>query len=355
MIVSKDARKSAILGGPLFSSPHEAFRASAQDLRGVPGRYRSFAVSRYLPNPGDGKIMSAGHQDDRLLKLLMSKRGVDLVQAIAAEMGVLDAKINALRSELQALEQYSIAAERFMNISAGTEPDEDNFVDRLRFLAENYISPKHNFHNIEYSQDGVPYRWTGPEKEFSFVFLLDRQMPLRVDLLILQFMDVDRQTPLALFIDGARVKCTMMPMVSGSYLVSATIPPRSSKSRTPTEIVYVVREVLQPRSVDTRPLGVAFSELQLSPEPDAEESLPLAPLPTKASDPKPKVDVRSPDNGPRAPLNTAPKDVAQGPDDSTGANGTPVSAATFAPVTRGTATAHQMWLDPTPVDTNEEA
>ena len=59
--------------------------------------------------------------------------------------------------------------------------------------ASQLFDPQDGFYGLEFTHDGLPFRWTGPQRSFSFSICVDRTVPLLVELEAIRLIDELRQ------------------------------------------------------------------------------------------------------------------------------------------------------------------
>ena len=62
----------------------------------------------------------------------------------------------------------------------------------------------------------------------------------------------------------------MARLPSRGFVASMVLPPRSEMTRSPTEVAFAVKQVIRASADDSRQLGVAFSQLHISPATEAD-------------------------------------------------------------------------------------
>ena len=139
------------------------------------------------------------------------------------------------------------------------------FVDQVRFSAVGKTVPKNNLHYLEHDSHGTPFRWTGPNEACNFSFFLERRTHLLLEFVFLDFRDAIRQTPLTMYVDGVCVAPRITRPPPRGFVASAILPPWPETAQCATEVVFAVKEVIRASVDDDRLLGVAFSELRISP------------------------------------------------------------------------------------------
>jgi hypothetical protein len=202
---------------------------------------------------------------DDLERLLLEQQGSDLASAIASRFRSLEGRIGDLQRRLATLEIYSKYAELSSRLAATAGAEPIAALGSVSVSAIEYLSARENFYEVEYSEGGQPYRWTGPERSVGFTFMLDRRSPLDLQLVIFGFVDPQRQGPLLVKVDGNAVDVSETENPQGGLLFTARIPPRPEQLNLATELEVFVRQTITPSAQDPRRLGAAFSELRIGP------------------------------------------------------------------------------------------
>ena|ERR1700744_503161 len=200
--------------------------------------------------------MSEAEGLDARLRALLGKRDEELTKGVIEEFTSLHREIAALRRELAALAAYQASRDRWLAIETETakiaalprvvviEPDQ-----MLRF--------QDGFFPVEYTSDGIAFRWTGPSPQFSFDIFIDRSLEVEVRLDVLNCIDFEVQKNLSLLADGESAKVTLKEAPPG-FTASAVLPRRKGKES--TNLVFILpATIVPPGTEETRSLGVAFA------------------------------------------------------------------------------------------------
>lgn len=195
---------------------------------------------------------------DRLTEL----RGTPLVEAIAAELASLGARLDRLEATVKGLQDFGVLRQRLESIDAlvaGHLP----LPRSVDLRASENLAGQQGFYPVEFSGDGKPYRWTGPETFFSFEVVVDRAVPLQLALHIMRFVNYGRQRDLSLLVDGD-VVAGELRQSGKEFVLEAVLPEREAKGT--TEVVVILPRVEAPADTgDPRLLGLAFTRLTLRP------------------------------------------------------------------------------------------
>lgn len=194
---------------------------------------------------------------------LRSKRGPELLKALADELAAL----HRLCADLERAVRQSgksadpaahlLALDDAVGVSAALPGSVDLYASQL-------FEPQEGFYNLEYTADGVPFRWTGPQRYFSFTVNVDRSAALLAELEIINMVDEQRQSDMTLLVDGSSLPFRVQQTGAG-YLGRAMLP--AVAPRDTTTLTLVVPATLRPPapSTDIRELGIAFSRLRIGP------------------------------------------------------------------------------------------
>lgn len=130
----------------------------------------------------------------------------------------------------------------------------------INISCDSPLTAAQGFYEIEYSDAGKSYRWTGPKPSFHFDLHLDRTIPIRF-FLHLQKPNTMTSNGIKCFSDGAEV-----PMLnSGDHHVDefyAVLMPRPFLGVTRLE--FCIAEMSRPsENSDSRSLGTVFLDLKL--------------------------------------------------------------------------------------------
>ena len=207
--------------------------------------------------------MPTSDMRERVRTLFATRKGSELIEAIADEIADLNAAVEHFSEQLKQLQLFQSFNEKLCLLQeVGSR---HKFPGSARIDASQYLSPEEGFYALEYEQDGRPYRWTGPRPDFSFTVYVDRTVPLRLQLDVGYMVDPKVQADIAVVVDGAEVPLDMRPRKGGGgYSGEALIAP--GENLRATNIVFVVPRVLPAKAAsDARSLGVAFRELRVGP------------------------------------------------------------------------------------------
>jgi hypothetical protein len=194
---------------------------------------------------------------------LRSKRGPELVKGLVDELAALHQLYGEIGRSIQQLQiqrnftEHLLALEDVSN--CGPRPPA-----QLDIYAAQLLEPQEGFHGLEYDDNGVPFRWTGPQRHFSFRVSIDREMPLAVELDVMCMMEEQRQRDLNLLVDGSLFPCRLQR--EGSGYVGRALLPAAAGQATAT-LTFIVPATLRPDPAtrDQRELGVAFRKLAIRP------------------------------------------------------------------------------------------
>jgi len=119
-----------------------------------------------------------------------------------------------------------------------------------------------NLYALEFTSDGIPYRWSGPGKTTTFTLAFDRTKDKHLEISILGAICSDVLADFSLQIDGTEIVVDITEST-----INATLPSRQS-NRSFTEIVLRVATTVSPNSLngsnDRRLLGIAIARISVT-------------------------------------------------------------------------------------------
>jgi hypothetical protein len=183
-----------------------------------------------------------------------------LVRSLAEEFARLHRAYALLDARLTAVEALGKIASQVI------VTDADALIRYPRSVEIDAISSfvdQTGFHELEHDGEGQPYRWTGPDRHFSFQILIDRSAPAAFTLCFGSFFADVSPDQLQAFVDGSEVALSVQSTSNG-YEASSALPPRSEPGE--TTLTFVVPKVGSPQSnnsPDKRVLGVMFRWLKV--------------------------------------------------------------------------------------------
>jgi hypothetical protein len=211
---------------------------------------------------------------------LGSKRGPELLRGLVDELAKLHqrcAELGRLIEQLQVQQNFSgqlFALEAEANFGP-------QLPSHLEIHATQLLEPQDGFHGLEYDNNGVAFRWTGPQRQFSFRVSIDRRIPLIVELEVMRVADELRQSDLSLLVDGSLLPVPLLRVGPG-HLGRAVLP--AAAQRGTTTLTFIVPRTLgpDPAAADQRELGVAFRKLTIRPTGFARDAAETAAHPAQA-------------------------------------------------------------------------
>lgn len=207
--------------------------------------------------------MSDEQEFEARLQLLLAKRGQELVRGLVEEVTSLHHEIAALRRELGALADYQSMRDRWLSIDGATTRTA-RMPQTVVVEPDQLLRPRDGFYSMEYTNDGTPFRWTGPTAQFSFDIFIDRAHGAHLRLEALSCIDFEAQKSVMLLVDGAVVPSELVPAGNG-FDITAELPARGETRS--TNLVFVLPAVLPPEGAaggDNRLLGLAFGRLTVA-------------------------------------------------------------------------------------------
>lgn len=190
---------------------------------------------------------------------------------LSAQVLSLTQQVSALREERDSsstgLEHRLSSLESTLRVmSAYPSETVEIMMDHITVLAEMSLKEASGFQKLEYTKDGLPYRWTGPTTTSSLVLLADRQETKTLALNICNF-SLKANPPMVLRVDGQPLPWSTVEKLDGFTSHQVTLPARAKKQ--PTLVELEVEDTWRPteknpESKDHRQLGVAFHSLVVS-------------------------------------------------------------------------------------------
>jgi len=205
--------------------------------------------------------MGLDFDEDSILRRLDQTSPDALLKSIATELARLAQANNQLYSRLAAMESLQRIADR---IAAGDRTEiSDEYPSRININADNATLDSFGFYKLEYSGRGRPFRWSGPDPQFSFVFFIDRKSPVHFEL---EFGKIYADAPveeLTAYADGEPIELDVQGQLD-SYRARGVLPPRRNLGGSVLTFVCPKMESPKTRGFgDSRLLGVLFLTLSV--------------------------------------------------------------------------------------------
>jgi hypothetical protein len=196
---------------------------------------------------------------------LRAKRGPELLKGLADELATLHRIVGELGRSIEQLRiQQNFPGHLFALDADGTSTV-PRLPKALDIDAAQLIEPQRGFYGLEYDGDGLPFRWTGPQRHFSFLVNIDRTTPLLVELDALWLIDEAVQRDLTLLVDGQPLPFRLERGGSG-YTGRAVLPPGPEQAATNLTFLLPGTAHAGLESADRRELGLAFRRLSIRPD-----------------------------------------------------------------------------------------
>jgi len=188
-----------------------------------------------------------------------------LLTSLACEMARLGREVAALRAQLAAFESVVAVADR---IAASQEdgicaPYPQTFTIGA---AHPSLGAPH-FYGLEYGHANIPTRWTGPERQFSFTFFMDRSRDAHFRL---EFESVYFSEPaerLLCLADGQDIAVSIVKSANGLAAVGALPARRDGGGSVLTFVCPSTTSPSEKGLPDTRKLGLLFQRLTVEAHP----------------------------------------------------------------------------------------
>lgn len=137
---------------------------------------------------------------------------------------------------------------------------------RVGVTAKMFCNSADGFHDLEHTQDGTAFRWTGPRPEFRFLVHIDRQQACLAELILISNKYLSEGAQIACYVDRNWVPSQLLPVDGKIVRLSFTLP--KLEVNRATELVFMAPSVIVPKDVipgsqDARSLGVQFVELRV--------------------------------------------------------------------------------------------
>ncbi|RIJ32312.1 hypothetical protein [Henriciella mobilis] len=217
-----------------------------------------------------GGIVRADRVEElkREIAELYRDRGVDgLIATIAPALASiekleeanadLDASLTSLTKKMKLLEQAHRIETAVHSVS------DDAYVDEMSIVAEMAFEDDAAFHGLEYTSEGEPFRWLGPDKTSSITAFIDRSKPRTVTVRILTF-SLGSENELLSLMDGESQAWD--EVVADEMFTTYNVTLEPLKKQRPTRLAFRSKIMLRPsetyeNNTDDRFIGVAFSKL----------------------------------------------------------------------------------------------
>lgn len=221
--------------------------------------------------------MLAGQDADAVLSRFDRSSSESLIASIASEIARLDQACHKLQARLVAMETLQLLMDR---IAVADQQVAAAELPRAVVIDASYsLSGAGGFYEIEYDTEGKPFRWTGPDRPFSFVFLVNRLHGARFSM---EFSRIYAHAPvesIQCLVDGEPTAVVVAQKADG-FALSGELPPRSGNGG--SVLTFISPVTVSPAEVETtfdrRTLGVAFQWLSVTAKAEAP---PLAVRPAK--------------------------------------------------------------------------
>jgi hypothetical protein len=204
----------------------------------------------------------------RIRSALLDKRGPDLILSLIEELVQLNTRTEQALRQIQALKSFEMFRDHLIVVEAAKAADPRPA--SLKLDAAQLLNPGDGFHGLEYSESGIPYRWTGPGREFSFNVYVSRRQPVEVTLQATKLIQPELQSELLLIADGEPMNLKF-DKEKEKWVARTTLPEREGLSA--THLTFVLGSVgSPPGGTDTRLLGIAFHEIEFHPAADIDDA-----------------------------------------------------------------------------------
>lgn len=187
---------------------------------------------------------------------------------LAAEIRHLSAEIDRIKARMQDVQVIQTKAKivealDYLRDTLDFPAINDLDVpDRVVRAASELWEPADGFYELEWTPEGLPYRWAGPERTFRFAFTIERATPLTVTLEVLNKYADFEITSMKCRVDGQPTRIQVKSQ-AGSISLLASIPPR--RGYNDLEIEFEVPELKRAVAPDQRMLSLALKAIRVEP------------------------------------------------------------------------------------------
>ena len=185
-----------------------------------------------------------------------------LLVSLATELLRLGRAHAALSAKVAAMEVLQTTIDTIAAV--GVEVERAIFPKVLTLGAADSLQGARGLYQLEYDSIGRPYRWTGPEADFSFQFFVDRSVDLGF---FLAFGEHSANIPvdgMRCFGDGTEIAVKIRHTKDG-YELDGCLPARIGRGG--SVLTFVCPTIASPAeydgSTDKRLLGVTFRSLRI--------------------------------------------------------------------------------------------
>ena len=211
-------------------------------------------------------------QQVRTLKNKLNAEHSDrVVDGVLNELAGLQLSVENIEFQLKVITSHLLMPDRLLPGCAvsGTQAG-----TRLEIDAEFPLPTEQGFYPLEYNNNGVPFRWTGPGAFFYFDVFVQRQQKSKLELQVINTILDKNVDNLRCFVDNVEVSLSHH-RAKKLYSFQGVIPafPSSGSSRISFLIPNPVKTSdVYPETGDNRVVGVAFSKLIVQPDEGSEDS-----------------------------------------------------------------------------------
>jgi hypothetical protein len=209
--------------------------------------------------------MPAERPEDALAAVLkrIDRTSADsLIQSIAGEIVRLQSANAVLEARLAAMESLNALADRLL--SEPSSAPQPVYASRVEIDAASAFLDAVGFHALELDPNGAPFRWSGPQRQFSFHLFVDRS---RAAAFTLSFDGLYAEGPvegLRGFVDGEEIALSFAR--AERVEARGELPIRREGGG--TTLTFLAPRLASPgdRGLnDRRQLGVCFRRLAIAP------------------------------------------------------------------------------------------
>jgi hypothetical protein len=203
--------------------------------------------------------LKSSFDEAEILKRLDRSPSDALLKTIAGEIALLHRMHARLAAQFAAMESLQAVVDRVA--AAETTVAAEQYPRKITVDAADSFQGALGLYNLEYDSDGAPFRWSGPDEQFSFRFFIDRRAPVRFTLVFGKIFAEIPPEHLRCFVDGESSELTFHHRVAAGYEAHGVMPLRRDSGG--SVLTFAVPATGSPDigSQDQRRLGVLFRRL----------------------------------------------------------------------------------------------
>jgi hypothetical protein len=182
----------------------------------------------------------------------------ELISLICQRISTLETNANRLLANIEVLDAIKrLRADLDVDFSS---PMNENspILYPSRISADMLIDAADGFYPLEWTPNGLPYRWTGPKREFRFAFRVNRSLDASFQLTCIAVHGGVGPESVTARVDGRFVQTSVRHVPEGFQILGPIEKKPSSRS---VEIVFEMPTMSIASESDSRLIGLAFTAL----------------------------------------------------------------------------------------------